>query len=525
MPRGRRIAIVTLGLVIALAYAAAFMLDEPLRRVVERRMNEQLAGYRVQIGTLDFHPFGLGMDLENVTVVQQAAPDPPLALVPALVLSVHWRDLLHGALVADCTIRRPIVHVTLKQAETEARDDVPVADRGWQDAVQAAYPLKINEFRIEGGDLTYDDGGPFEPVRLHPLDFKATNIRNVRSAAGQYPSTIHLHAVLLDTSTLELDGHADFLAKPQAAVKTHFDLRELRLDYLQPALHHFNLELRRGTMSADGEVEYTADGSRVEVRELAVKDADVDYIYVAETPAPEREVAQKVASTATRPANQTQSVVKAAHATVRSSTMAFVDTSTKPTYRLFLNVEELDVKDWSNQMREGTAKVGLRGAFMGSGRTEVDANFRPDQNGPDFDMAVRIQNTELQALNDLLQAYGGFDVDAGTLEFFSELHVRNGEVRGYVKPIFKDIDVYNARQDAEKPVFRKMYEGLVGGIANLFENRSEDQVATESRVSGRIGKDVSTSTLQIVLGIVKNAFFQAILPGLEREVHPPRRTG
>ena len=97
MSRRRRIAIVTLGVVIALAYAAAYMLDEPLRRIVERRMNEQLAGYRVQIGTLDLHPFGLGVDLENLTVVQQAAPDPPLALVPALVLSVHWRDLLHGS--------------------------------------------------------------------------------------------------------------------------------------------------------------------------------------------------------------------------------------------------------------------------------------------------------------------------------------------------------------------------------------------------------------------------------------------
>jgi hypothetical protein len=524
MPRRRRIAIVTLGVVLALAYAVAFLLDEPLRRIVERRMNEQLAGYRVRIGTLDLHPFGLGLDLENVTVVQEAAPEPPLALVPALALSVHWRDLLHGALVADCVIERPIVRLNLKQAESEARDDVPVTERGWQDAVQAAYPLEINEFRIEGGDLTYDDGGQFEPVRLHPLDFEAANIRNVRSAAGQYPSAIHLRAVLLDTSTLQLDGHADFLAKPHAAVKTDFDLRDLRLDYLQPALHHFNLELRRGTMSAEGEVEYTAAGNRVEVRDLTITNADVDYLYVAETAAPEREVAQKVASTATRPAQQTQSVVKAAQASVRRSTVGFVDTSTEPTYRLFLDLEELAVRHWSNQMREGTAEVRLRGAFMGSGRTEVDATFRPDQKGPDFDLAVRIEDTELKAMNDLLRAYGGFDVDAGTLAFFSELHVQNGLVRGYVKPLFKDIDVYNARQDAEKPVFRKMYEGLVGGIANLFENRSAEQIATETQVSGRIGGDVKTSTLQIVVGIVRNAFFQAILPGLERELRA-RRTG
>jgi len=91
IPRRWRIVGISLAGFLALAYALASLVDEPLRGVVERRMNAQLKGYRVRIGTLDLHPLGLGLDLENVIVIQDATPDPPLARVPALVLSVHWR--------------------------------------------------------------------------------------------------------------------------------------------------------------------------------------------------------------------------------------------------------------------------------------------------------------------------------------------------------------------------------------------------------------------------------------------------
>jgi len=239
----------------------------------------------------------------------------------------------------------------------------------------------------------------------------------------------------------------------------------------------------------------------------------------ADIPAPER----KVAHTATQAADQSNALVKIGRATVRDSVVGMVDTSTDPTYRLFVAIKEAELKNLSNQLREDTAEVHLRGAFMENGPMAVDGTFRPEKNGPDFDLAVRIEDTDLQTLNDLLRAYGGFDVAGGRFFFYSELHVRNGEVRGYVKPIFKDIDVYSSGQDADKPVLRKVYEGLVGGVANLFENRGEEQVATETEVRGRIGGDVRSSTWQIVLGLVRNAFFQAVLPGLDREIRTARR--
>lgn len=120
-------------------------------------------------------------------------------------------------------------------------------------------------------------------------------------------------------------------------------------------------------------------------------------------------------------------------------------------------------------------------------------------------------------MNDLLRASGNFDVVAGLFSFYSELSVKDGTVSGYVKPLFKDLDVYDRRQDKEKNLFHEVYEGLVGGVAGLLENQPRDEVATKAAVSGRIG-DTKTNTWQVIVRLIQNAFFKAILPGFEQEV-------
>lgn len=60
------------GAVALLAVAAvviSFLLDEPLRRYAEQHVNARLQGYTVRIGALDFHSFGLFMDVQNFVIV------------------------------------------------------------------------------------------------------------------------------------------------------------------------------------------------------------------------------------------------------------------------------------------------------------------------------------------------------------------------------------------------------------------------------------------------------------------------
>ena len=187
-----------ISLLLMSIFAAAYLLDEPLRRKIEGDLNNRLKGYTVRIGRLDFHPLGLSLDLENSTIYQNAQPDPAIARIPYLSASVHWKALLFGRLAADFEIHSPVVHLDLTHFSQEVKDEVPIEDKGWQDALQAIYPLRINRFVIQNGDLTYKDKGPFRPLRITKLNFLAENIRNVESEKGTYPSPVHVDGVVFD---------------------------------------------------------------------------------------------------------------------------------------------------------------------------------------------------------------------------------------------------------------------------------------------------------------------------------------
>ena len=107
---------IPIAVILILAYATAFLIDEPLRRYTEAKMNHALKGYTARIGTLDFHPIGFSLTLRNVVITQDAHPDPPVLRLERLSASVHWRALRSGKVVGDVELVRPSVYLNLPQA-------------------------------------------------------------------------------------------------------------------------------------------------------------------------------------------------------------------------------------------------------------------------------------------------------------------------------------------------------------------------------------------------------------------------
>jgi len=176
----------------------------------------------------------------------------------------------------------------------------------------------------------------------------------------------------------------------------------------------------------------------------------------------------------------------------------------------------IGLDNFSNQLTEGTAYVKLTGKFMGSGLTQFSGTFRPETDSPDFDLQVRMVKTKMRSLNEVLRAYGDFDVVDGVFSFFTELTVKNGTIQGYVKPLFKDVDVYDTEQDQDKKLAQQIYEGIVGGTMTVLQNRPRNEVATQADVSGSL-KNPEMSTWQVMAKLIQNAFFKAILPGFKKE--------
>ena len=125
-----------LALILIATFVLAYFIDEPLRRRVEREMNARLKGYTIRIEKLDFHPIGLSLDLEKLWIYQTPHPDTPIAYIPNLHASVHWKALLSGRLVGDFQLDDPKIHFDLRQFVQEAKDPTPMKDKGWQDALQ-----------------------------------------------------------------------------------------------------------------------------------------------------------------------------------------------------------------------------------------------------------------------------------------------------------------------------------------------------------------------------------------------------
>jgi Domain of Unknown Function (DUF748) len=672
----------------AIVAIAAWRIEEPLRRYVERRVNESLTGYTVSIGALHLHIVGLAVELENVSMVQNARPSPPMLYLPSWRTSVEWRALLSLALVADTTFQRPNLYITLEQTEQEVEDKTKLTDRGWQDAVQAVYPLKINTFRIVDGTISYYDVGRVPPLEFEHVDFRATNIRNARSMPGTYPSPVQLRASVLGGS-VTADGHADFLAKPYPTLDTNFDLQKANLVPMAPMVRRFDLVLSKGMVGASGRlvletkqttvsldrvllsepaIEYVRDprpearqiekavvvatqaatepGVRVAMQDVRVENgtfdlkvdalrsadgkmliaqakdlpplrlekldlhatdisserlpkraptrfelqtnilgdgrlgvkgtadllaephatgtADIDLSnvrldpfaglarhwafelsggtlaaaarldvgqeqtallvhritatdpsvsYVVKTQKDEERL-DRAKRAATTPEAKPAFRLDVEDAGIGGGTFVYIREAATPPYRLALTHADVGVRGFSNQQSERRGSATLRGRFMESGKASIDATFASATKQPDFDMKVRLESVQLTELNDLLRATGGFDVVAGQFSFYSEITVQNGRVKGYVKPFFEGLDVYDRAQDKGKGIGKQAYEAMVGAAGTLLENRGSDQVATEADLSGPI-EDPNAPSWQIVVGLVRNAFWRALLPGLD----------
>ena len=515
--KGLLAVLAVVGILVVLVVVASFFVDEPMRRSMEQRMNAKLHGYTVRIPKLHFSLFGGSVTLHDLTIRQQANPEPPVALVPRLKASVQWSELLTLHVVADFLFDKPRIHLNLPQLEAENRDPTPMKDEGWQDALEQIYPFKVNLFRVNDADVVYIDKDPKDTLHIAHLSFRANNIRNIHSREHVYPSPIHAEGIVFEKGHAVLDGHADFLAKPFPGIHTMYRLTDVPLDNLRPMIARANLELKGGTLSSNGEIEYAPITKLVRVADLTVRRLHLDYIHTAATAGAETARKEKVKQAAKKASNRSDLTLKLEKLQLADCDVGWVNKVKNPAYRAYFSDVNLTVTNLSNQSAEGQATAKLTGKFMGSGPTHALAHFRPKSEAADFDLDAAIENTDMTRMNDILRAYGKFDVVAGKFFFYTQLAVRNGRIQGYVKPLFQEMQVYDKNQDKDKPPLKKLYERVVGGVAKLLQNRQHEEVATKADISGPVDNPKS-SAWQVIGKLIENAFIRAILPGFDREV-------
>ena len=513
--------------VIVLAFLGVSLFQDRLRGYVERELNSRVDRYDTRIGTLTIYPLRLAVDIERLMVRLKDHPDPPVIDMPRARAELTWRGLLHGTLVGAIAMDHPTVRLTRSQAIPVARDAKEKApsieeQQTWQDKVLSLMPVTMS-VALKDADVTYIEEEGTPPLHFSHMNLYTGPVRNIRSERGEYPTDISLDGGINENGTLRAQGRLDVFAKPHPSAKLDIQVENFDLGRLLPLTSRYHIRLYQGRLSTDGSVEYAPWTKLIQLRDLKVEHALVNYVYEPQARKPEKHAAKKAADKATDMARRPETIIQIERVKVVDSEFGVVHAGVDPPYRAFFTRLSVEAKNFSNRIKDKTAEVTVKGAFMGTGVLEARGMFRPETNAPDFDVSVRLAGVQAKMLNDVLRAHGNIDVAGGELSVYSQVKVQQGHIHGYVKPLIRRLNVYDRGQDRGKGPLHTLYEGALDAATAVLENDERDEVGTKVEVKGEV-QQAQIDTWQAASSLIRNAFVEVVLPTFERPIRPGGNT-
>jgi hypothetical protein len=153
---------------------------------------------------------------------------------------------------------------------------------------------------------------------------------------------------------------------------------------------------------------------------------------------------------------------------------------------------------------------------MDEAKLDFKMTLDPFSYRPTFHMALRLLGLDVTKINDLALAYGKFDFKRGWFDLVVEADSKEGQMTGYVKPLFRDLKVFSVSQDVkEDNPLQFFWQALVGMTTNLLKNRPRDQFGTLIPFSGDTSNATTTDILATLGNVLRNAFVRAYLPRLQ----------
>lgn len=187
-------------------------------------------------------------------------------------LSVEWRALFEGKLVAEVEFEHPVLKYT---KDANIGDKAPKDSTNFIQLIKDFTPLDINRFQVNNGEIHYIDEGsnPLVDIPLTRVQLEGKGLTNNPSAGVTLPATITMDAALYDGS-IDIDVALDPLNDTPT-----FDLDAVltrtELAYLNPFFTEYaNFDLKAGTMEMACEMA-AKDGQFAGYVKPVIKDLDI----------------------------------------------------------------------------------------------------------------------------------------------------------------------------------------------------------------------------------------------------------
>ena len=211
----------------------------------------------------------LRLDKRNGEVEQ------PFLVAEAITFGLDWSALLHGELVGDIRMVRPVLDFV--DGRTEAEDQFGVGP-DWAERLDALLPFRINSFDIEDGSMslyrTGDDGKDSVLVNLHSAELHARDFTNIRETEEPVFATLTLDGNVQEDGKLHFFTELDPLSDPPV-LTLDAEIVDLPLTSLNPLLRAYaNLDAEAGLVEIFLEIASKEGRFEGYVKPL-IRDADI----------------------------------------------------------------------------------------------------------------------------------------------------------------------------------------------------------------------------------------------------------
>jgi hypothetical protein len=186
---------------------------------------------------------------------------------------------------------------------------------------------------------------------------------------------------------------------------------------------------------------------------------------------------------------------------------------------VYLGDLEGGVDDLTNIRDQTTpllTSVWADGLAMDQAQFEFRMKLDPFSNHPTFHLATRVLGLDVTKINDLALTYGQFDFKRGLFDLVIEVDASEGQMSGYVKPLFRNLQIFDVAQDlkTDSNPLQYFWQALLGAVTAVLKNQQRDQFGTNIPLTGDISQP-NADLLSTVGNVLRNGFIRAYLPKLE----------
>lgn len=268
-----KISLMTIVVIAILLLAIRAVLPFAIERYVNKTM-DRLPDYDGRIDDVDLSLFRGAYEIEGIDIVKTEGEVPvPFFSSEKMDLSIQWSELFHGALVGEIGLESPKLNFVVAPTEEDSQKKV---DKSWTEVVQDLFPVRINRFEINNGEVHFRNfhSEPKVDIFLENLDITALNLTNSGEISESLYASIDAYKPKDDYGELRLHLDIDPYAK-QPTFDLDGSLKDVNLVKLNDFLRVYSkVDVERGSLSLFTEMSASNGNFEGYVKPL-LKDLDV----------------------------------------------------------------------------------------------------------------------------------------------------------------------------------------------------------------------------------------------------------